>query len=95
MSACCHSGALLAGADASDSRTLADFGLAFGLAFQLLDDHKDQDALISKKVDIVEQALLQMGRARSILGDLPESIYRQELLRACSFVLQAVGVAQI
>ncbi len=94
MSACCHSGAVLAGADAELTRKLADFGMAFGLAFQLLDDHRDHDALISEDVDIVEKALQQMGRARSILRRLDGSVYREELIRACDFVTEAVGVTQ-
>lgn len=95
MSACCHSGAILAGADDPTTKKLSEFGMSFGLAFQLLDDHKDKDALISKDVDIVDKALQQMGRARSILAALTDSIYRKELIRACDFVLETVGVAQI
>lgn len=94
MSACCHSGAILAGADDFLAQKLAEFGMAFGLAFQLLDDHKDKDALIKKDVNIVEKALHQMGRARSILDDLTDSTYRDELVKACDFVLETVGVAQ-
>jgi geranylgeranyl pyrophosphate synthase len=95
MSACCASGAILAGADDPTTKKLSEFGMSFGLAFQLLDDHKDRDALISKDVDIVEKALQQMGQARSILATLADSIYRKELIRACDFVLETVGVAQI
>jgi len=94
MSASCHSGAILAGADAAVTRKLAEFGMAFGLAFQLLDDHRDHDALISEGVDIVEKALQQMERARDILRRLDDSVYRKELIRACDFVSEAVGVAQ-
>jgi len=95
MSACCASGAILAGADDPTTKKLSDYGMSFGLAFQLLDDHKDRDALISKDVDIVDKALQQMGQARSILATLADSIYRKELIRACDFVLETVGVAQI
>jgi octaprenyl-diphosphate synthase len=95
MSAACLSGAMLAGADTALSEKLAEFGLAFGLAFQLLDDHKDQDALVSGDVDIVQKALQQLGRARAIVGELQESIYRDELIRACDFVVEAVGATQI
>ncbi|UCF99993.1 MAG: polyprenyl synthetase family protein [Spirochaetaceae bacterium] len=94
MSACCHSGAILAGADADTAQHLADFGLAFGLAFQLLDDHKDKDALIKGDMNIVEKALQQLSRARTILGKMTDSSYRDELIRACDFVLSAVGVTQ-
>jgi geranylgeranyl pyrophosphate synthase len=92
MSASCHSGAVLAGADAAVAEKLAEFGMAFGLAFQLLDDHRDHDALIGKDVDILEKALQQMGKARDILERMESSIYREELIRACDFVVEAVGV---
>ncbi len=95
MSTCCASGAILAGADELTTKKLSEFGMSFGLAFQLLDDHKDRDALISKDVDIVDKALQQMGQARSRLATLADSIYRKELIRACDFVLETVGVAQI
>jgi octaprenyl-diphosphate synthase len=91
MSACCRSGAVLAGADDPAATQLSEFGLAFGLAFQLLDDHKDKDALIHDEVDIVDKAMGQMSRARSILGELADSAYRKELIRACDFVLDTVG----
>jgi octaprenyl-diphosphate synthase len=93
MSACCHSGAILAGAGTAVAGELAEFGMAFGLAFQLLDDHRDHDSLLSEDVDIVEKALEQMERARDILRRLDASIYREELIRACDFVVEAVGVA--
>ena len=92
ISASCHSGAVLAGADEAVAGELAEFGMAFGLAFQLLDDHRDHDALIGKDVDIVEKALQQMGKARDILKRLEGSIYREELIRACDFVVEAVGL---
>jgi geranylgeranyl pyrophosphate synthase len=93
MSASCRSGAILAGADAAVAEELAEFGMAFGLAFQLLDDHRDHDSLLSNDVDIVEKALQQMERARGILRHLEASVYREELIRACDFVVETVGVA--
>jgi geranylgeranyl pyrophosphate synthase len=95
MSACCRSGAILTGADVAVSETLAEFGMSFGLAFQLLDDHNDRDALIRGEVDIVEQALNQMSRARALLGELACSGYRQELIAACDFVLASVRAPKL
>jgi octaprenyl-diphosphate synthase len=91
MSASCRSGAVLAGAEPELSAELAEFGMAFGLAFQLLDDHRDHDALISEDVDIVEKALQQMERARAVLRRMEPSVYRGELIRSCDFVVEAVG----
>jgi octaprenyl-diphosphate synthase len=95
MAASCRSGAILAGAHPEVSGELAEFGLAFGLAFQLLDDHRDHDALISGDVDIVEKAIEQMDRARELLRRMEPSIYREELIRTCNFIAEAVEVAQI
>jgi len=41
FSACCHLGSLLAGADHAQIQSLADFGLNFGIAFQITDDLLD------------------------------------------------------
>ena len=41
FSTCCLIGASLSGADKEQSRRLADFGLNFGIAFQLADDLTD------------------------------------------------------
>jgi len=93
MSASCHSGAILAGADPVAAGKLAEFGMAFGLAFQLLDDHRDHDALIGKDADILEKALQQIGKARDLLSRLEGSVYREELIRACDFIAEAVDAA--
>lgn len=93
MSAACRSGAILAGADPAAAEKLAEFGMAFGLAFQLLDDHRDHDCLAGGDIDIVQKALQQMGKARAVLEAQEGSVYREELIRACDFVVEAVGVA--
>ena len=45
MSACCAAGALVAGGAEPQVAAAEEFGLQFGLAFQLMDDQMDQDAL--------------------------------------------------
>lgn len=45
MSACCAAGALVAGGSEQQITAAEEFGLQFGLAFQLMDDQMDQDAL--------------------------------------------------
>ncbi len=92
MSACCESGAILAGAGEETIGKLALFGLAFGLAFQLLDDHNDRDALIEEPVDIVEQAMEQMTQARSLLDELGSDVYSRELALACDLVLRSARI---
>ena len=41
ISACCRNGAFLSGTNLSKSRTLEDYGLNFGMAFQIVDDCLD------------------------------------------------------
>ena len=41
VAGCCHSGAILGGADATTVQRLTDFGLKFGMAFQIIDDCLD------------------------------------------------------
>jgi geranylgeranyl pyrophosphate synthase len=92
MSACCHGAAVACGASPDTVLELASFGMNFGLAFQLLDDHKDRDALVSPSVNIVAEAEEFLGRAREILEHFPESAYRGELAGACSFIASGVRI---
>lgn len=49
FSACCEAGAILAGSNEKEVRVLADFGKAFGMTFQIVDDYRD---LASDKKEI-------------------------------------------
>ena len=92
MSACCHSAAVACGASPDTVLELSSFGMNFGLAFQLLDDHRDRDAPISPKVDILAEADQFLSRACAILEHFPESPYREELHRACNFIASGVRI---
>ena len=70
MSACCAAGALVAGGAEPHVAAAGEFGLQFGLAFQLMDDQMDQDALATDLApgrQAQEHALL----ARTALAGLP------------------------
>lgn len=49
FSACCEAGAILAGSSDNEIKVLADFGKAFGMTFQIVDDYRD---LASDKKEI-------------------------------------------
>jgi geranylgeranyl pyrophosphate synthase len=93
MSACCRGAAIVSDAEPALVERLSEFGLAFGLAFQLADDAGDRDALVSRECDLLAAARKQLARARGLLGDLPDSPYRRELLSACDFILIPAGLA--
>jgi octaprenyl-diphosphate synthase len=89
MSACCRGAAIASGAEPELTERLAEFGLAFGLAFQLVDDASDEDALVSQEGDLLAMARAHLDRARAILSSLADSPYRRELLAACDFILES------
>jgi hypothetical protein len=92
MSACCHGAAVACGAAPDTILELSSFGMNFGLAFQLFDDHRDKDALISPAVDILAEAERFLARGCGILEHFPDSPYRDELTAACRFIGSGVRI---
>ncbi len=88
MSACCQCGAMLNGADAEEVRSLTDFGLHFGLAYQLIDDHNDNDALLADDIDTIELAKENIAKAKDNIGFLNESEPKRMLLSLCRYILR-------
>jgi octaprenyl-diphosphate synthase len=76
FSACCKSAGLLCDAEASVVRTLGDFGLHFGLTFQMADDLVDQDHGLDPRVDLGEKAREYAERARAEIDALPGNVFR-------------------
>jgi octaprenyl-diphosphate synthase len=87
MSACCRGAAIACGASAPVTSALAQFGLSFGLAFQLLDDAADRDALVRDGADLRAAAQDNLARARGLLAGLAPGPGREELEAACQLVL--------
>ena len=56
MSVACRCGAILANAEEDKEERLAAFGLSFGFAYQLTDDHKDGDSIYGGKNDLINMA---------------------------------------
>jgi geranylgeranyl pyrophosphate synthase len=87
MSACCRGAAIACGAPAPRAAALAEFGLSFGLAFQLLDDAADHDALVAEGADLRAAAQASLVRARGLLSGLDPGASRTELEAACDLIL--------
>ena len=86
MSACCASGALVGGGSEPQVSAAADFGLQFGLAFQLMDDQMDQDALATE-LALVQRAGEHARVADAALGRFAASEERSALEALTGFVL--------
>ena len=86
MSACCASGALVGGGSETQVTAAGEFGLQFGLAFQLMDDQMDQDALAAE-LALMQRAAEHIRLARNDLADFPASEPRNALEALTGFVL--------
>ena len=86
MSACCASGALVAGGSEPQVAAAGEFGLQFGLAFQLMDDQMDQDALATE-LALAQRAGEHARLAGTILDRFAASESRSALEALTGFVL--------
>lgn len=86
MSACCAAGALVAGGSEPQVTAAEEFGLQFGLAFQLMDDQMDRDGLASG-VAPGRKAHEHAVVARAALAGLPAGPARTALEGLTGFVL--------
>jgi octaprenyl-diphosphate synthase len=88
LSLCCRLGASLAGGTPSEVEALAEFGLRFGLAFQLFDDQADGD-LRCPGVDGVAEGRASVEVALGTLGAFPPSPAADKLRDLCRYLLAA------
>jgi octaprenyl-diphosphate synthase len=65
FSACCEGGALVGGASDEGARALGEFGLLFGLTFQMLDDLADRDHGLEPGVDLKGLTMEYAARAKA------------------------------
>lgn len=97
MAVCCAGGAIAAGADTDTVRRLGEFGMAFGMAFQLVDDALDGDALFGTSGAAAERARAYVDRARDAIAPLPAGPGHRVLVDLCDYVLEraATGVDRL
>jgi geranylgeranyl pyrophosphate synthase len=91
MSACCKCGALLNGSSEQEADFMEDFGLHFGLAYQLVDDHIDKDSPLTGEVDLVKQAEQHIIKAKEALFSVSVNGAGKHLDSLCDFVLARAG----
>ena len=92
MSACCAAGALVGGGTEPQIEAAGEFGLHFGLAFQMMDDQMDQDA-VAAELPLTHRAGEHARLARTALATLPATPARAALDALTGFVLAQPAAA--
>ncbi|NNM66747.1 MAG: polyprenyl synthetase family protein [Spirochaetales bacterium] len=87
MSLCCALGASLASGTPPQIAALANFGLQFGLAYQLFDDAQDHD-LACDEVEPLSEGQKALQLALAALEVLPESGGKAGLTQLAEYVLE-------
>jgi octaprenyl-diphosphate synthase len=88
MSASCKCGALLNGGTEQAAELMEQFGLNFGLAYQLVDDFIDHDSPPSVDADLVVKAQQYILEAKKALSSVSSNGSGRYLESLCDFVLE-------
>lgn len=91
MAASCKCGGVLTGADAAVLQLLRDFGLSFGMAYQLVDDYIDRDTLYrDDTMDELQMAKEYIAQGKSLLARLPDTPAASSLGKLCDYLVSRV-----
>jgi len=88
MSACCKSGAIIAGGDEQTITALGNFGTNFGIAYQLLDDYLDDEQPRNFDVNLILQAKIYSKRAKHSLAVFDDNEYKKHFLNLLRYVTE-------
>ena len=94
MSACCEAAGLICGADEQAVGALGRFGMAIGMAYQVVDDALDRDASYADYRDILAHASTHGEEAMGCLDSLSPSAARDRLEAMVGYVLGKVRVLE-
>lgn len=86
MSNCCRFGANLAGASSSEIACLENYGLNFGMAYQVIDDYIDKDPVSIRHVGLKE-ADEYACQAKDSIRILEDTVYKQKLIDFLQYIL--------
>ena len=92
VSACCLAGGLLAGADEGTCQSLAEYGKAVGLLFQITDDLMDGDGAYPDRMAMAIEASKNRIAALTSILDLPVSEAATALRRLPAFIYARAGL---
>ncbi len=86
MKLCCRLGAYIAGGDGNAIAALEEFGLAFGMAYQVFDDYADGD-LPCAEIDGIRDGSAYVDAAVASVGKLPRRAGCDKLADLARFLL--------
>jgi len=89
FSACCETAGILCGLPEPKLRCLAQFGLDFGLTFQMADDLVDKDHGLDPRIDLRSATLQRAEQARGGTDWLPEGRHRDSLRDLVEYVIRS------
>lgn len=87
MSACCKLGAKAAEANEDEVVKLEEFGLNFGMVYQIVDDCMDGDCNAIKNNITIENAKEFAIKADEAIENLETSVYKQGLISLLNYVI--------
>lgn len=87
MSACCKTGALLIDSDEKKVSMLEQFGLNFGIGYQLIDDYVDNEMPDTFEINNIDEAKKYISKAKDCIEILGDSKYKKSLYNLSEFVI--------
>ena len=90
FSVSCQSGGMVNGADEKISTALANYGLYFGLSFQIVDDYMDGDSIFNSDISMIEKAKEYAERAKGEIKVLKERPIKKIFFNLCDYVTERV-----
>lgn len=88
MSACCKLGAIMVEAKDEEIIALENFGLNFGMVYQIIDDCVDGDLNAIKNNITIENAKEFAVKADEDIENLESSVYKQGLISLLNYILE-------
>lgn len=88
MGACCKLGAITVETNEEEIKALENYGLNFGMVYQIIDDFIDNDPNAIKNNITIENAKEFAVKAHKTIENLKPSVYKEGLISLLNYVLE-------
>ena len=89
MGACCKLGAKVVEANEEDTKALEEYGLNFGMVYQVIDDCIDGDRNALNNNITIENAKEFALKAEAVIRNLDSSVYKDSLISLLDYVVES------